>query len=147
MIFKVIILLNLLLITLDTSNGGIIKNIWNAGKNVVAMKALKDTVVRNRGDVIKKAATTAKKAWKITNPEKVVYHPRHKKIYKDSNTRNWWSKDTAGHGGSKWKVFKETSKGLEWMTDADEYGNYMNNKHKSDIGKFIPWKDVSKVTK
>jgi hypothetical protein len=51
----------------------------------------------------------------------------------------WWSPDLKGDGGSKWKVYKETSKGLEWIADADVYGNYMPNKYKGEKGKFISW--------
>lgn len=54
----------------------------------------------------------------------------------------WWSKDTAKHGGSQWKVFKETKNGLEWIRDADEYGDFIVGKHKGDIGKFISWKQL-----
>lgn len=42
------------------------------------------------------------------------------------------------------KVYKETNKGLEWHKDADKYGNFIINKHKSDVGIFIPWKELSK---
>ncbi|MEM6817137.1 MAG: hypothetical protein AAF600_22550 [Bacteroidota bacterium] len=36
------------------------------------------------------------------------------------------------------KVFKEGKKGLEWFRDADEFGNFILNKHKGSTGKFIP---------
>ena len=52
----------------------------------------------------------------------------------------WWSSDTAGHGGSAFKVFKETSPGtLEWFRDADMYGDFIDPalKHKGEIGKYI----------
>ena len=69
----------------------------------------------------------------------MVTHRKFGKIYRDKNTKLWWSKDITGHAGSKWKVFKETDKGLKWIADADEYGNFIVGKHKGDIGKFIPW--------
>ena len=47
-----------------------------------------------------------------------------------------------GHGGSKWKVFEETKKGLAWVADADQYGNFIGGKHKGPTGLFIPWKDL-----
>ena len=56
----------------------------------------------------------------------------------------WWVKDQTKHGGSFYKVYKETNKGLEWHKDADKYGNFIINKHKSDVGIFIPWKELSK---
>ncbi|MDV8147433.1 polymorphic toxin-type HINT domain-containing protein [Arthrobacter sp. B10-11] len=54
----------------------------------------------------------------------------------------WWSRDTAGHGGSVWKVYEESSRGLIWRADANQYGDFIVGKHKSDIGTFIPWKDL-----
>ena len=50
----------------------------------------------------------------------------------------------AGHGGSAFKVYQETSRGLEWFRDADGCGNYIDPdaKHKGDTGKFIPWKEL-----
>ncbi|MES2503824.1 MAG: RHS repeat-associated core domain-containing protein [Myxococcota bacterium] len=89
------------------------------------------------------------KEWAITNPEKVLFHPKFKIIMKDPNSPKneprWWSKDTAGHGGSTWKVFKETNKGLQWETDATRFGDFIDDKHKSDVGKFIPWKELRNV--
>ncbi len=40
--------------------------------------------------------------------------------------------------GSEFKVFKETNQGLEWLHDADKYRDFITNKHKSNIGVFIP---------
>ena len=57
----------------------------------------------------------------------------------------WWSPDKAGHGGSAWKVFRETSTGLEWYADADSNGNFMENKYKGNTGKFISFKDLKTV--
>jgi hypothetical protein len=51
----------------------------------------------------------------------------------------WWSKDLTGHGGSVWKVFEETKKGLAWVANADQFGNYIIAMHKSAKGRFIPW--------
>ncbi len=45
------------------------------------------------------------------------------KLWKSKSDGLWWSRDTAGHGGSAWKVFDETPKGLQWRADADQYGN------------------------
>ncbi|WP_367322735.1 polymorphic toxin-type HINT domain-containing protein [Streptomyces sp. HUAS ZL42] len=57
----------------------------------------------------------------------------------------WWSPDKAGHGSSAWKVYRETSKGLEWYADADEHGDFMSGKHKGKTGMFIPWKNLKSV--
>lgn len=39
--------------------------------------------------------------------------------------------------------YREVERGLAWRADADEYGTFIGGKHKSDIGKFIPWKDLN----
>lgn len=55
------------------------------------------------------------------------------------STGLWWSKDTAGHGGSAFKVYKEKNGKLEWYRDADEYGDFISpqKKHKGPIGKTV----------
>jgi hypothetical protein len=59
-------------------------------------------------------------------------------FYKSASDGTWWTPDVTGHGESAFKVYRETSKGLEWISDADKYGNYMPDKWKGDTGKFIP---------
>jgi uncharacterized protein RhaS with RHS repeats len=66
-------------------------------------------------------------------------HSRFGKLYKSKSDDLWWAVDNAGHGGSKFKVFKESKKGLEWFKDADQYGDFITGKHKGSVGKFIPW--------
>jgi hypothetical protein len=77
------------------------------------------------------------KAWQITNPaDKKVVGGR--TYLKDAKTGTWWSKDTAGHGGSVWKVYMETSPGkLDWIADADAQGNFISGKWKSPAGTSI----------
>jgi len=75
---------------------------------------------------------------------KVMKHPIRGLFYKSKSDGLWWVKDQTKHGGSFYKVYKETNKGLEWHKDADKYGNFIINKHKSDVGIFIPWKELSK---
>jgi len=77
------------------------------------------------------------KEWQITNPaDKKVVGGR--TYLKDAKTGTWWSKDTAGHGGSVWKVYKETSPGkLDWIADADAQGNFISGKWKSPVGTSI----------
>jgi hypothetical protein len=81
--------------------------------------------------------------WQPTyeNSEKVAEHRRFGKFYKHSDG-TWWSKDLDGHGGSAWKVFKEKNGKLEWFKDADKYGDYIEGKHKSDVGKVINMKEL-----
>jgi hypothetical protein len=66
------------------------------------------------------------------------------KLYKSKSDGLWWSKDTAGHGQSAWKVYEETAEGLRWRADADVYGDFIVGKHKSPTGKFIPWNQTRK---
>ena len=85
-----------------------------------------------------------RKVWKISREgtEQIKKHGRFGKFYKHGSTGLWWTKDKAGHGKSAWKVYRETGKGLEWVSDADKYGDFMRAKHKSDAGKFIPWREL-----
>lgn len=71
-----------------------------------------------------------------------AFHQKFKKIYKDPQTSLWWSKDIDNHGGSIYKVFKEAARGLEWVFDADALGQKILDKHKSPVGKFIPYKEL-----
>ncbi|MET9113215.1 polymorphic toxin-type HINT domain-containing protein [Streptomyces longwoodensis] len=88
--------------------------------------------------------------WTI-NPErstKTMYSSKFKANYyqqpPDTNkTVYWWSPDKAGHGQSAWKVFRETSKGLEWVADAGVDGTFIEGKHKGSTGKFISWKQLT----
>ncbi|MFB7429628.1 polymorphic toxin-type HINT domain-containing protein [Streptomyces hydrogenans] len=57
----------------------------------------------------------------------------------------WWSKDITGHGESKWKIFTETKKGLEWYRDADANGTYIVGKHKGDAGKSVLFSKLKSV--
>jgi len=64
-------------------------------------------------------------------------------ISRHESTGLWWSKDTARHGGSTWKVFKEERDGLRHFRDADEYGDFIVGKHKGPVGEFIPWSQLA----
>src|SRR5689334_11486962 len=55
--------------------------------------------------------TTASKPWRVDRYDKVLKWGE-RKIYRDPDTGLWWSKDTAAHGGSAWKVFVEERAGL-----------------------------------
>lgn len=63
-------------------------------------------------------------------------------MYRDPQTKLWWSRDTGGHGGSSYKVFREGARGFDWVFDADTVGNKIIGKHKGPIGAFIPYKEV-----
>jgi len=81
--------------------------------------------------------------WKITK-EGTAESRRGKmgRYDKSKSDGLWWSRDTEGHGGSKWKVFEEGNDGLHWKADADEFGDFIVGKHKGPTGKFIPWSEL-----
>lgn len=74
--------------------------------------------------------------------DKKARHKRFGTLYRDPQSKLWWSKDLAQHGGSQFKVFRETARGLEWVFDADIMGNQILSKYKGPIGKFIPFKEM-----
>ncbi|KIE04884.1 hypothetical protein NF27_FH00020 [Candidatus Jidaibacter acanthamoeba] len=92
------------------------------------------------------------KEWKVEKYDKVMHSDRFGKMYRDpqavseNGKKLWWSKDTANHGGSRWKVFEETSEGLVHYKDADKFGSFMHDKHKGPTGQFIPWKELKGLT-
>jgi RHS repeat-associated protein len=82
--------------------------------------------------------------WKLTvaGAESVKYHRKWGTFFKSAADGTWWAVDKAAHGGSRFKVFREGEKGLEWISDADQYGTYIEGKHKSVAGTFIPWSEL-----
>ncbi|SDZ27230.1 intein C-terminal splicing region [Thermoactinomyces sp. DSM 45892] len=81
--------------------------------------------------------TTTKWDIKTDANAKVSYNFHGQKVtaYQDNTAKSyWWAKDTTGHGGSAFKVFDKKRSELHWVADADEYGNFISNKHKSDTG-------------
>ncbi|MEQ1902866.1 MAG: hypothetical protein ABL888_01610 [Pirellulaceae bacterium] len=90
-------------------------------------------IVRDDGPV--------RKLWTLTagGASKIMKHGKFGTFYKSKSDGLWWAVDNAGHGGSAFKVFKETGKGLEWIADADRFGDFIVGKHKGPIGLFIPW--------
>lgn len=73
----------------------------------------------------------------VKNSSKTAFVKRFGKFYKESDSGLWWSKDRAYHGGQHYKVFKQTTKGFEWVFNADLLGNEIIGQHKGPIGKFI----------
>ena len=88
-----------------------------------------------------------RKKWEITKEgtDESRVSDRFGRFDKSKSDGRWWSRDQAGHGGSKWKVFKEESDGLHWIADADEFGDFIPAKHKGPTGTFIPWEDLIPV--
>ncbi|WP_344787352.1 RHS repeat-associated core domain-containing protein, partial [Postechiella marina] len=85
--------------------------------------------------------------WRLskTGASQIKSHKTFGTMYKSKSDGLWWAIDRAGHGGSKFKVFKESKKGLEWFKDADGFGDFIINKHKGGIGKLIPWGQLKTV--
>lgn len=87
---------------------------------------------------------TGRGLWRLTtegSTKLLKGGPFNTTFYKSSSDGTWWTPDVAGHGKagqSAFKVYRETSKGLEWISDADKYGDYMPDKWKGDTGRFIP---------
>ena len=81
--------------------------------------------------------------WKVTKQgaDKMASHKTFGTFMRNKSDGLWWAKDNAGHGGSKWKVFREnkSKKQLEWVADADDYGDFIDGKHKGRMGKVIPF--------
>jgi hypothetical protein len=80
-----------------------------------------------------------RRPWTITpdRTDKVMRHPKFGKFSRHDSTQLWWTKDTAGHGGSVWKVFKQEGNQMVHQFDADEFGD-MILKHKGPVGRSIP---------
>lgn len=100
-----------------------------------------------RGSEDASASNSGRAPWGITKEgtTRVVEHPRFGKFYKAKSDGLWWSKDRAGHGSQgrpQWKVFEETADGLKWKADANEFGDFIEDKHKGSVGLHIPWSDV-----
>ncbi|XP_071178227.1 uncharacterized protein LOC143076842 isoform X1 [Mytilus galloprovincialis] len=51
--------------------------------------------------------------------------------YQSQDGTKWYSKDRAGHGGSKVKVYRDTGKTLELEGSLDGKGRRMQGKHES----------------
>jgi hypothetical protein len=83
------------------------------------------------GMAVLQLTNKARKFWKLTQEGAVaikVHKGQYGKFYK-SKDELWWSDVKGNKHGDTFKVFKETNKGLEWIADADEYGQFIMNKH------------------
>lgn len=91
-----------------------------------------------------KAAPNPRKPWLITaeRTDKVATHKIWGVFSRHDSTGLWWSKDVYSHGGSVWKVFRESNRGLEWVADADKFGDFIRGKHKGPTGLYFEWKDL-----
>jgi hypothetical protein len=104
----------------------------------------RDTRVRSTSNSPCPRLTVAKK-WNLTarGSSKTLRHGVFGNFSKSGSDDTWWIKDNAGHGGSAFKVYREQAKGLQWLRDADERGDFITGKHKGETGKFIPWSQLN----
>ncbi|NNN20587.1 MAG: hypothetical protein HKL80_01110 [Acidimicrobiales bacterium] len=70
--------------------------------------------------------------------------PFNSTFYESASDGTWWTRDLAGHGGSAFKVYEATPQGLQWIVDANQYGDYISGKWKGDTGYFIPWSQLGR---
>ena len=77
------------------------------------------------------------------NHDKKAIHGKHGNFYRNPETKEWWSKDTAGHGGSCWKVYEKSGGYLKWKYDADVLGQAIVGKHKGPTGLEISLKNLA----
>lgn len=88
--------------------------------------------------------------WNIKdkNTGEALYHFQGRicNAYLDRIRKYWWSKDVQEHGESGFKFMVYTPKGFCWIEDADQFGNFIKDKHKGTAGLFIPKKNIIKLT-
>ncbi|MBY8607591.1 RHS domain-containing protein [Burkholderia arboris] len=85
-----------------------------------------------------------RKEWEVTRYDRIceaMLNGTRVKYFRDPKTKQWWSADTEGHGGSAWKVMEEQGGNLVHFRDADIYGDFMG-KHKGETGKTMSMKDM-----
>ena len=128
----------------DTGQVQTTYNVEVADINTYYVSAAK-VLVHNCSDVVK--VTKERGLWQITEEgtSKTMRHRTFGTFHKSKSDGLWRSKDNAGHGGSSWKVFEETADGLKWKADADQFGDFITGKHKSDVGILIPWGKLNGV--
>jgi hypothetical protein len=68
-----------------------------------------------------------------------------RRYLRHKDTGLWWTKDTAGHGGSAFKVYQQEGQFLVHFKDADKYGRYIESKHKGPKGRIIRLDDLHGV--
>ena len=92
--------------------------------------------------------SSARRTWQLTDAmtdrkRTVAGHT----YWRHKSTGLWWSKDTAGHGGSAFKVYVEDAGGnLVWFRDADEFGDFISPQaeHKGPIGRSVTFDRIER---
>ena len=97
--------------------------------------------VGNAEILVHNESTCGRALWQITDAKSLTTKVVGPHKYSKQADGTWWSRDTAGHGASAWKVYREVPGGLKWYRDADKYGTYIDPalKHKSDVGMIVRW--------
>ena len=85
-------------------------------------------------------------SWNINGPQTTAKWAGNKGgYYEFGKDQTVWTKDLDNHGGgSQYKVYNKSPKGLEFKTHADHRGNYIN-RHKGPKDRFISWKKLKKI--
>jgi hypothetical protein len=110
------------------------------------VKLLQQASKAKLGAAAVKVGQKTRKFWTLTKENAVaikVHKGKFGTLYKSKSDGTWWSKVRGEGHKDTFKVFKETPKGLDWIADADEFGQYIPNKHKGPVGEFIFWSELS----
>ena len=76
--------------------------------------------------------------WQLTAPMTDAKVTKGKHTYWRHKTAGlWWSKDTAKHAKCAFKVYEMIGGKLKWIADADQSGDFIGKKHKSNKGKTV----------
>ncbi|CAJ0800580.1 hypothetical protein LMG7141_03843 [Ralstonia condita] len=71
-----------------------------------------------------------RKEWVVTRYDRIceaMLNGTRVKYFRDPKTKQWWSADTEGHGGSAWKLMEDQGGNLVHFRDADVYGDFMGS--------------------
>ena len=80
-------------------------------------------------------SATDRKPWKISDDQtlRIAEHPYVGKLFQWKKDESlWFAVDRARHAGAKYKVFLDRGNELVFLCSADEYGQFMENKHESN---------------
>lgn len=80
-------------------------------------------------------SATDRKPWQITYDQTlwIAEHDYAGKLFQwKKDDRFWFAVDRTRHGGAKYKVFMEKGSSLVFHASADEYGQFMKDKHESN---------------
>ena len=107
----------------------------------VVSKEAKVAIAKAGGRVVEKGL------WKLTKEKAIAIKVDKEfgRLYKSKSDGLWWAVVKGKGHGDTFKVFKETEKGLKWIKDVDQFGNFIVNKHKGPRGIFLPYTRLKTV--